>query len=872
MRQLVTLLVLLCSTVSALAAHVIGGEMRYTYVGPGQAANSKIYRITLILFRGDDPTGAQLAPNYVVGIFNNDNGAKITGTAANNNWLVTQDVPPGILPVPIIFPTCIQGAPTLEYTYASYSMTIELPANNNGYTAAYQTCCRINGMINVGNSTGSTYACVIPGTNQIGNGTDSSPAFGAPVNVVCRNAPFTLNFAATDPDPNDSLRYSLCSAYNGGASVNAGFNDPAGPPYGFVSYNSPYSGSNPFGTGASINSRTGVITGMAPDFGKYVLSVCITVFRNGVPIGSHRKDLIVQVSDCVLTVANPLPDFVKCDNSFQVQFSHTSSGANSVFWDFGVNSQTNDTANIDNPVYTFPDTGMYNVKFVINRGTSCADSVVRKVGIYPGFDPGFTITGNCYLNPFQFTDTTNAAYGNVNSWIWNFGDGSTLADTSRQQNPQWTYPSPGSYQATLIVSSNKGCRDTAIVPVTVLDKPLLTLPFRDTLICRGDQLQLQAAGTGNFSWTPLVNISNPNSATPVVSPAYTTWYYVSLTDNGCANRDSVQVRVITVVSLATMNDTTICQGDTIQLSAQTNGLQFNWSPATGLDNPTILNPKAVVNATTTYTITSVVGGCSSSDQVIVTTVPYPVSNAGADRIICFNSTVQLNAAITGSSFSWSPASLLNNPASLTPLASPLSTTEFILTVTDILGCPKPVRDTVLITVLPRIFPSAGNDTTVVVGQPLQLNASGGTSYSWSPATGLSNTSIPDPVGLYDGSFTSIQYKVVVGNQGGCSDSAYVTVQIFKTIPSVFMPTGFTPNNDGKNDIIFPITAGIRKLNYFRIYNRWGQLVFRTSRIGEGWDGRLKGVLQNSAVYVWMVSAEDYTGRTIVEKGTLTLIR
>lgn len=873
MKRILLASLLFSLTLPALAAHIIGGEMRYAYVGPGGAPNSKIYRITLILFRGDDPSGAQLAPFYVVGVYNNDNGAKVIGTAANNNWQVTQDIPPGIQSVPIVLPTCIQGAPSLNYTYASYSMTIELPVNQNGYTAAYQTCCRINGMMNVGNSTGSTYNCIIPGTNLLPTGDDSSPRFLAPVNVICRNAPFTLNFSATDPDATDSLAYSLCFAYNGGASVNAGFDDPAGPPYGSVSYTNPFNAGNPFGTGATINRQTGVISGIAPDFGKYVVSVCIDVFRQGRFIGSHRKDLIVQVSDCILTVANPIPDFVTCDG-FNVQFSHSSTGANTVFWDFGVATQTNDTANIDNPVFVFPDTGVYNVKFVINRSTGCADSVTRKVGVFPGFNPGFVYTGSCFTNPFRFTDTTNSKYGSVNSWSWNFGDGSTLADTSHLQNPQWTYGAPASNLVTLIVTNTKGCRDTAQVSIPVLDKPLLTLGFRDTLICRNDAVQLNASttGTGVFSWTPLTNISNPNTGTPTVSPPVSTWYYVNLNENGCLNNDSVNVRVISAVSLTAMNDTTICRGDTIQLNAVTNGLTYNWTPSLNLSNPTLINPRAVVSNNTTFTVTSTVGGCTATDQVVVTTIPYPVANAGKDPIICFNGSVQLNASITGSSFTWTPSSYLDNPASLTPVSTPPRTTQYILSVFDTQGCPKPGKDTILVTVLPKVIAFAGRDTSVIVGQPLQFNGSGGTNYLWSPSTGLNNTTIPDPIGTYDGSFTGIQYKLVVKDQAGCSDSAFVTVRIFKTVPSVFVPTAFTPNGDGLNDVVKPIAVGMKQIRYFSIYNRWGQLVFTTRINGQGWDGRIKGVLQGTAVYVWMVNAEDYTGRDYFQKGTVTLIR
>jgi gliding motility-associated-like protein len=174
--------------------------------------------------------------------------------------------------------------------------------------------------------------------------------------------------------------------------------------------------------------------------------------------------------------------------------------------------------------------------------------------------------------------------------------------------------------------------------------------------------------------------------------------------------------------------------------------------------------------------------------------------------------------------------------------------------------------------LPRIRPYAGNDTLVVVGQPLQLNATGGVRFYWSPPTGLNDRNIKDPVGRYDDAFDSIRYNVKVYNEAGCYDSAWVTVKVFKTNPYIFVPSAFTPNGDGKNDVIRPIAVGVQEIKYFRIYNRWGQMIFSTTTNMKGWDGRIGGTPQGSNVFVWMVSAIDYTGKPIFLKGTFTLLR
>jgi len=403
---------------------------------------------------------------------------------------------------------------------------------------------------------------------------------------------------------------------------------------------------------------------------------------------------------------------------------------------------------------------------------------------------------------------------------------------------------------------------------------LITLAFKDTLICVPDAVTLNASGTGSFNWTPLTNIINPNTPSPTVNPATDTWYVANLNDNGCVNKDSVHVRVIAGVTLAAIPDTTICLTDGVMLNAVTNGLNFTWTPAATLSNPNILNPIATPTALSTiYQLTASVGSCSATDFVVINTDPYPVANAGSPQVICYNTSTQLSGTHNGTRFTWTPANYLNNPNILNPIASPPRTTSFILTSwDDTPGCPKPGYDTVVITVQPKVRAYAGRDTTVIVGQPLQLSGSGGVRYLWTPNTGLNNPNIADPVAVYGQETDTVKYKLTVWDDANCPDSAFVTVTVFKTNPYVFVPTAFTPNNDGRNDVIRPIAVGIEKINYFSIYNRWGERVFYTTANRAGWDGRVNGTPQASGVYVWMVSAVDYLGKPVFLKGTVTLIR
>lgn len=162
---------------------------------------------------------------------------------------------------------------------------------------------------------------------------------------------------------------------------------------------------------------------------------------------------------------------------------------------------------------------------------------------------------------------------------------------------------------------------------------------------------------------------------------------------------------------------------------------------------------------------------------------------------------------------------------------------------------------------------AGNDTVFVKDEPFQLHGTGGSSYNWSPPIGLSDPNVPNPIGVLQDDIT---YTLTVTTPEGCTDTDEIRITIFKG-SNVYVPTGFTPNGDGLNDTFQPYLLGIRSLDYFKVFNRWGQEVFSTKTIGPGWNGRINGALQPSGVYVWQLQATDYVGKVYRMSGSVTMV-
>lgn len=861
--------------------HIKGGWMYYEYLGQSPVDPSKArYNIVLKVYRDcSPPSQGQNDAVAPITVFKNNIPIVVTTLQAPQTRIYTLDKHS--------FSTCIQPIPSVCYVVLEYQTTVDLDTAGSGYTLSYQRCCRIDGIINVqppSNVDGNTYTITIPGSvGNVDNYKNSSPQFAEKdTAVVCFNSPITLDYSAVDPDE-DSLVYLLAPAIVGATAASPAPTQADPPPYVSISYQAPFSFADPFATGIKINSKTGIITGNSPSTtGEYVLAVIIKEYRKGVFIAETRKELHVLVNACSLVAAQLPLQQITC-NGFDMTFENQSlsPAIHSYFWDFGVKSLANDTSILPQPTYSYPDTGVFTAKLIVNKGEECTDSATTEVRVFPGFFPDFSFSGACKGIPFQFTDNSTTKYGIVDSWRWNFGDLTSDADTSHIINPQYAYPDTGQKTVELIVSSSKGCVDTTYKKIIVYDKPILKLPFHDTLICSIDTLPLIALGTGTFTWTPNVNIKNANTSNPLVWPKDTVVYYVRLDDRGCINNDSIKVNVLDFITVDAGPDSIICRTDAIVLRPISDALSYQWSPNIALNNSSIKNPIAQpITPTITYYVTANLGKCQDRDSIVIRTVPYPQANAGNDTTVCFGESINLNGTIVGSSFSWSPATILSNPKSLNTKAFPKDTTFFILTATDTVGCPKPVNDTLIARVVPPVKVFAGNDTTVVIGQPLVFTANASsfvTQYQWSPITAILNPNILQAQAIYNvntlpPNTDEITYTLRVSTPQGCAATDDITVKIFKVPPSLFVPNAFTPNGDGKNDVIRPIAVGMQRLNYFRVYNRYGQLIYETSEMGKGWDGRINGQLQNSSSFVYDVQAIDFNGKIVKASGTFTLIR
>jgi gliding motility-associated-like protein len=361
-------------------------------------------------------------------------------------------------------------------------------------------------------------------------------------------------------------------------------------------------------------------------------------------------------------------------------------------------------------------------------------------------------------------------------FVWYFGNG----DSSLLANPTYTFDSPGTFEV-LLVGTNTNCQgnqftDTAFVTIIATASSDVVDAGLDQSICAGESAQLNASGVpgATFDWSPVGSLNSSNIDNPIASPIVTTEYVVqAVGSDGCTAFDTVLVEVGSF-ALTVSADTAICTGDTIQIFAS-GGDTYLWNPNSNISDVNVSNPLIFPSSTTTYYIESTTAsGCTSLDSVAIDVQAISIAVAGPDQTICLGNTINLQAS-GGAVYSWSPATGLSNPNIANPEANPTTTTQYVVTVSNSLGCGT--LDTLVVTVNPLPTANAGPDESICPGTSVQLQATGGATYSWSPTAGLSNPNISNPTAS---PIIPRIYVVTIADANGCSDSDSVFVDVFVT--------------------------------------------------------------------------------------------
>ena len=646
-------------------------------------------------------------------------------------------------------------------------------------------------------------------------------------------------------------------------------------------------------------------------------------------------------------------------------FVSTATNANYYYWDFGDGSQVVVADTIVHHKYNSLGTKNVTVTPYYN---GCAGNPINFQITVQGVIAGFTYSNTCIDKKiFSFTNTSQ---GNLSAVSWDFGDGSPVENTV---NPTHTFSGPGSFVTKLTVTDSlTWCSDSSYQTIYT-SSPVLVNP--DTFLCKNsvttftvlhgslnpaDTYTWHVAGivagpfndsaytakatiTGNFNNYVIINhgpqycpdtislantlvVKGPglsftgsaalcqagsytvsNTSPPNPADSVVTWYWnfgensgndttyqptpyvyknaglynvtlAGIDINGCKDSlvETVTVHPLPYLYVVPALDT-LCAGKTDTLLAyHSDSLQ--WAPSNFLSCTTCDTTITNTNADTKYYATATsVFMCSVTDTVALTVFnPFTAFPSLTNPAICLGDTVQLHVDPPGKRIRWSPATGLSNPNIYDPIATPLQSTNYVATLTDSAGCfTSNISINVTVKSLPEV--DAGPDQTLPYNTPFSINpkySNNVSTYSWTPAGSLNCFNCPDPTGIATASNT---FFIKVTSDSGCIAGDSINIFVECNEAYLLMPNAFTPNNDGHNDYFYPLTRGVKSITKFSIYDRFGKLVYEARNFPPnakqfGWDGKLNGTDQSSAVFVYYLEAICDLGDKLYKKGSFVLIR
>ena len=433
---------------------------------------------------------------------------------------------------------------------------------------------------------------------------------------------------------------------------------------------------------------------------------------------------------------------------------------------------------------------------------------------------------------------------------------------------------------TVTVTSTFGCINTAMVTVTINPLPVITITPNPLQICAGSDTTITATGALNYVWSPGAGLSTTTGSAVIAGPGSSTTYTITGTDaNNCSNFVTEAVTVVPVPAPpVVVSPVKYCISvPAAALIATGTNLLWYTAPAGGAGSTVDPVPSTSGPGTTWYYVSQTVNGCMSPMDSIDVIVDENVIT-GFDVLVfpgCnFDSVSLVNHSLNATHYLWTfhdgttdtainPSHLYNPVADTTIYYVKLYGSNNVCFPDSTI---KPVK---LYTMPPTHFlHDITVDQAIWYGKSIQLGVQGAWIYYWQPNDGtLNDNNINTPVAT---PFEKTTYTVFGYLHSGCKDSAQVTIDVLTT--KELIPSAFTPDGDGKNDIFQVVNLQYGKLVEMRIFNRWGQVVCKTNDNNKGWDGTFNGVPQDLGVYGYLITVERENHQQVVYKGDVTLIR
>ncbi len=549
-----------------------------------------------------------------------------------------------------------------------------------------------------------------------------------------------------------------------------------------------------------------------------------------------------------------------------------------------------DNPSVPNPLANPTSTTTYTVTISdpANGGCEVTQEVTAEVPNYE-VDLDFEVDyASCTDTAIvQITDLSNLNEVAIDRWFWEFSDGTT----SEEQNPQIMVTETMSLEVDLSVVSSDGCKYELPTP-QIFPIELINLSFmpESMLTCVGEPVELNVDGNSNYQyeWSPANSLDDPTAMNPIASPLSTTTYTVTVTNvNGldtCAVVRNVVVEVPALPEVEAEGEENSCEETTI-LTAVPNGdhdiiwsSDPNFNTVIGTDELLVANPDAA--GTMYYVLVTDEYDCVDSDSILVYNRQIDV-DVNQTAILCAGDTTTLEAfnfnANDELTYEWSPSNdILTGQGTTTIDINPVENTLYNLTVSNQYDCTTEEYIEVEITNLNGEIEIVASVDSIKEGESLELSVAGSNEdyiYEWVPPVYLDDPNAATPTASPT---ETTNFVVVVQDENGCLGEANIVIIVDPLIttcnePFVFIPNSFSPNGDGKNDVLYVQGEPIDEIT-LAIFNRFGQKVFESFDKNMGWDGTYKGNRLDPDVYGFYLEVKCFNGETYFKKGNISLLR